>query len=328
MAGCDMYAESASQAAERFFAEHPEARNTVPKGDYKPMPDLPVSFLSDYILRWNLAKPPYTAGLLLWLQKRFPVDDIQRSVDLYLIGQRLRGYTEWPLVDMSGNIRDIKFQGHDPKTGHRTDESGGYRVGQFTLHKTLAKGESKAEPCLFGEHLLSLFPDKPVAIVESEKTAFVFSMLMPDRNWLSTGGSNGLGKVKAIAKHLSGKSVTVYPDSGEYSEWLSTLKKYGIKCKVSDICESYPHNVDILDIYMHERFGDPISNQSEDDADTNEVEAANTLISEAIVTTLADHPQRLQQMLASDDTIERCKALLFVGTYHEAMQDVARWEKY
>ena len=42
--------------------------------------------------------------------------------------------------------------------------------------------------CLFGEHLLSLCPDLPVALVEAEKTAVICSAVFPEFLWLSTGG--------------------------------------------------------------------------------------------------------------------------------------------
>ena len=48
----------------------------------------------------------------------------------------------------------------------------------------------------------------------------------------------------------------------------------------------------------------------------------------AIVPTLADHPDKVRQMLESEDTITRCKALLFEGTFAEAMKEVEKWEKH
>lgn len=48
----------------------------------------------------------------------------------------------------------------------------------------------------------------------------------------------------------------------------------------------------------------------------------------AMVPTLADHPDKVRQMLESDDMWQRLKARLFLGTYTEAMKDVERWEKH
>lgn len=46
--------------------------------------------------------------------------------------------------------------------------------------------------CLFGEHLLKATEGKNCIVVESEKTAFVLSMIYPQFIWTATGGLNNL----------------------------------------------------------------------------------------------------------------------------------------
>lgn len=49
--------------------------------------------------------------------------------------------------------------------------------------------------CLFGEHLLLQYPTKPVAIVESEKSALIASHFMPDLyGWQQVAYMAVLGK--------------------------------------------------------------------------------------------------------------------------------------
>ena len=43
---------------------------------------------------------------------------------------------------------------------------------------------------LLGKYLLPLFPEKPVALVESEKTAIICAGLIPKFIWLATGGKS------------------------------------------------------------------------------------------------------------------------------------------
>ena len=60
--------------------------------------------------------------------------------------------------------------------------------------------------CLFGEHLLSEIPTKPVAIVESEKSALVATHYMPEFIWLATGGIHGCFNsdvVKCVERSVS-----------------------------------------------------------------------------------------------------------------------------
>ena len=50
--------------------------------------------------------------------------------------------------------------------------------------------------CLFGEHLLPLCPELPVALVEAEKTAVICSAVFPEFLRLATGRLGGGGEAK------------------------------------------------------------------------------------------------------------------------------------
>ena len=53
--------------------------------------------------------------------------------------------------------------------------------------------------------------NKPVAIVESEKTAIVASIYIPEYVWIATGGKNGCKwKEKDIAKVLLNREQPIY----------------------------------------------------------------------------------------------------------------------
>jgi len=89
------------------------------------------------------------------------------------------------------------------------------------------------QQCFFGEHLLKIYPKKPVAIVESEKSAIIASCIVPDIVWLAAGNLNGLSVEKCRA--LKGRDVMLYPDLGAFEKW--SLKAIEIKkqciCKVT-----------------------------------------------------------------------------------------------
>ena len=55
--------------------------------------------------------------------------------------------------------------------------------------KGLLPEEWELSQCLFGEHLLSLYPDRTVALVESEKTAVICAGFIPEYVWLATDQS-------------------------------------------------------------------------------------------------------------------------------------------
>ena len=75
--------------------------------------------------------------------------------------------------------------------------------GHSLLKKTGTLDESwQLTQCLFGEHLLPQHPDKPIALVESEKTAIICSGLMPQYLWLATGGKSQLSQEKLSAAEI------------------------------------------------------------------------------------------------------------------------------
>ena len=73
------------------------------------------------------------------------------------------------------------------------------------------------QQCLFGEHLFKIYPDKYVAIVESEKSEIIASCLMPELIWLAAGNLNGLSIEKCRA--LKGRDVMLYSDLGAFEKW-------------------------------------------------------------------------------------------------------------
>ncbi len=65
--------------------------------------------------------------------------------------------------------------------------------------------------CLFGQHLLKdADPDQPVAIVESEKSALIMSMVMPSNIWMACGSLNNFNET--FLKPLRGRMIIGFPD--------------------------------------------------------------------------------------------------------------------
>ena len=95
--------------------------------------------------------------------------------------------------------------------------------------------------CLFGEHLLADASSsaRTVAIVESEKTALVASLFIPDLVWLATGGMHGSFNSEAM-QVLRGCDVVLFPDLKATDEWRCKAKMLQSICKsatCSDLLE-------------------------------------------------------------------------------------------
>lgn len=153
--------------------------------------------------------------------------------------------------DAEGRIRSGKVMEYLPN-GHRT--------GIPTwIHDALVKnGELpqgwELQQCLYGEHLLPMYPDMPVGVVESEKTALVCALFYPNMLWLASGGCGQLNAEKL--EPLRGRKVYVFPDSGTFMKWkLILLQTEGIDISITSDLEKLPGNTDIADILLGEVEG-------------------------------------------------------------------------
>lgn len=105
-----------------------------------------------------------------------------------------------------------------------------------------------------GAAIFPQVPNKPVCIVESEKTAIIASVYLTQFIWIATGGASGGCKWReyAIYKVLKGPSVTFFPDHGyynkkkektcfqEWSEWCERIREAlpGTNIRVSNVLEN------------------------------------------------------------------------------------------
>jgi hypothetical protein len=146
-------------------------------------------------------------------------------------------------IDIQGKVRTGKIMQYNPQTGRRIKT--GYGGINWVHHKLKKSNPSFTDfnlsQCYFGEHLLRLYPDKPVAIVEAEKTAVIASMICHNYNWLAAGNLNGLNVEKS--RVLRDKTVVLYPDTGCYDKWKTKVIqiKNDINCqiRISDLVETH-----------------------------------------------------------------------------------------
>ena len=80
------------------------------------------------------------------------------------------------------------------------------------------------EEVFFGEHLLS---NKPVAIVQEEKTALLGTLAAPSVDWLAVG--DGLNLTNGMMNKLAGKRVVLFPDDISCDYWKG---QFGTRFKV------------------------------------------------------------------------------------------------
>jgi hypothetical protein len=81
--------------------------------------------------------------------------------------------------------------------------------------------------CFFGEHLLWGDTTAMVGIAESEKTAVMASIMMPQFIWLAAGSLHGLDEDKC--RVLKNRRVMLFPDVGAHSYWTQCARFLNLK---------------------------------------------------------------------------------------------------
>jgi hypothetical protein len=151
-------------------------------------------------------------------------------------------------IDIHGKVRTGKIMQYNPATGRRIKhESGAIDWVHNKLKKAgILPEDFNLQQCFFGEHLLKIYPNKFVAIVESEKSAIIASMIMPELVWLAAGNLNGLSVEKCQV--LKGRDVMLYPDLGAFEKWslkaTEMKKQWNCKITVSTLLEDEASDLD------------------------------------------------------------------------------------
>ncbi|MBD1385092.1 hypothetical protein IDJ75_07365 [Mucilaginibacter rigui] len=191
-------------------------QRTAQQPDYYISPDYVNSSFADY----------HRNNFYQYLIGRFGLDVAARLAQQYRIGTsgHWHGATVFWQLDADGYVRTGKIMLYDKQSGRRVKQPYNHITWAHTHILKQMDGGNGQQPanfvlnqCLFGEHLLIAGPYKPVAIVESEKTAIIAAALMPAFIWLASGSLEGLNPAKC--KVLHGRKVMLFPDVNAYSKW-------------------------------------------------------------------------------------------------------------
>lgn len=155
----------------------------------------------------------------------------ERLFNLYKVGtsKMWHGATVFWQIDVNGNVRAGKIMGYDAITGHRIKQP----FSQVSwVHSARKIQDFHMKQCLFGEHLLTDASSsaRTVAIVESEKTALIAALFIPDLVWLATGGMHGSFNSEAI-QVLGRRDVILFPDLKAMDEWHRKAKMLQSICR-------------------------------------------------------------------------------------------------
>ena len=218
-----------------------------------PPPPVKPSFHSLELLNEMYFESPQIDNLTEFLKSKFTSDEIFRAMQNYFItgaNHFWNNATVFWQIDTSEQIRGAKLMLYDRFTGKRIKEP--YNHINW-LHKATKEPDFVLYQCLFGLHRINEDYQKTIAIVESEKTAIVMSIFLPEFIWLATG-SKGNFKFELL-EPLKKRNVISFPDKGEYNNWLNKateLNAFNFKIAVSDLLEQteFENGFDLADYYF------------------------------------------------------------------------------
>ena len=205
----------------------------------------------------------HDSNFVEFLCKIFSQSIIVRLVNEYELGATKDHSVIFWQIDTNGHVRTGKKILYDPTTGHRKKD--GFKIDW--IHSIMRRNNMIGDDfnlcqCLFGEHLLSRYPDKVVALVEAEKTAVIGSGVFPNYIWLATGGKSQLSIDKL--KVLKGRTIIMFPDVDGFKEWSDKAKSLTFaKFIVSDLLErtatpeDKENKIDIADLLIKDLMRDP-----------------------------------------------------------------------
>lgn len=155
--------------------------------------------------------------------------------DMYYVGTstqgETKGWTIWWQIDDQMRVRTGKLMAYK-SDGHRNKD---IRYSFNFVHSMLAKAgkwdNTKAEykSCLFGLHLVDVFKDAQICLVESEKSALICQAFCDpnQRLWMATAGKSQLTRKQLQPLIDRKRTIILYPDYDGYDEWAAAVKRIG-----------------------------------------------------------------------------------------------------
>lgn len=226
------------------------------------MAKMPDYIAFDVLIRTLTSNEPN--AFVQFLFDLFPDDPdaVCGAIAAYGIGT-FKNFTAFPKIDRSGRVATAKLMKFDRRSGKRLRENYSVSSLPYELKRT---GELKQDfetdkDVFFGEHLLSKFPNLPVAIVEAEKTAviaFICKSAFPDFVWLATGSKQWLNVNRL--KQLGKRRIILYPDADGFNHWRkieAEARASGLNVMMSDIIEKQAtsaqkaQQLDLADYLVH-----------------------------------------------------------------------------
>jgi len=188
-------------------------------------------------------------SLVQFLLSLMPVETVMSAVSEYAIGTGRNGETIFWQIDRKCRIRTGKLIVYDRETGKRRKDRSPNWIHSVLKQAGLLPDAFQLEQCFFGEHLLSKYPGRAIAVVEAEKSAVIGSICtgqLPRLVWLACGGKSNLD-ANRLERLGRDRQIILFPDAdgfGKWSEIAHYASKRGLMVRVSGLIEQHATDED------------------------------------------------------------------------------------
>ena len=177
----------------------------------------------------------YVNMFLRGLAKRFGAEASRKSYDEFRLGTFYDGGVMFPFFNHNGKLITAKVIFYDNNLKRIKEGKKSYPrwlhyfnyMPDYEKYEIIGINDENwvCDIPFFGWDLDVLIKtDKTVGLVESEKTAIILSILIPEVIWMATGGLHNLQEYKFLG--LNNKSWIVLPDMGFLPNKKITVKEH------------------------------------------------------------------------------------------------------
>jgi hypothetical protein len=214
---------------------------------------IPTSYINNKLI--DKTETDYNQNnFVKFLFNYFDAKQVGKVLEAYHVGtsKHWEGANIFWQIDNKNKVRTGKIMLYNEVSGKRIKEP--YNCINW-VHSVLKLKDYNLKQCLFGLHRINIDLSKPIAIVESEKTAIILSIEAPDFLWLATGSKSNLKE--ELLKPIKNRKIILHPDKGEFKDWQKVviqLKAKGYKIAISDLLEQMEQKqgFDLADYYIKE----------------------------------------------------------------------------
>lgn len=205
----------------------------------------------DNFCRYILSK--YPVGIVEYVWSRYKIGSANTITNL----SDYKNATIFWQIDRENNIRHGKVILYNPKTLKRVKAPDGRAIIN-SVRSLKGLKDFNLSQCLFGLHLVKdvneIEKQRPIGLVESEKTAILMAIIKSEYTWLATGTKAMFGE--KYLKDIKDQKIVAYPDTDAFDDWTkvaANLNSQGYDITISRVLQdkNLPSGTDLADVFLN-----------------------------------------------------------------------------